>query len=128
MVARDQELLPCQSNRCVPAEELQTVIRINTLALASILAAVVDARKFLLEAVLARAYRLAVGVDQDSMGASAVNEFSLFPAVAHTSLSPGRQPLVLGQFAGPMKMHALTMVPTIALREKSVKIRPSLSG
>ncbi len=92
----------------------------------SILATVVDPRKLFSGAVLTPSHRLSFRVDKDSMPAFPLDEFSLFPAVPHASLSPGIQPLVLGQPARPVKMHAPTKVPAILLREEPLKIRPSL--
>ena len=92
----------------------------------SILATVVDPRKLFSGAVLAPSDGLPVRVDKDSMRASPLEEFSLFAAVPDTSFSPGIQPLVLGQPVRPVKMHAPTKVPAAPLREKSLKIWPSL--
>ncbi len=94
----------------------------------SILAAVVDTRKLLSGTVLAPSDWLSLRVDEYSMRASAVDEFSLSPAVPHASLRPGRQPLVLGQPPRPVKMHTPARVPPVLLREKSLKIRPGLLG
>ena len=94
----------------------------------SIFATIVDPRQFLSGAVLAPSDWLSVGVDKDSVGASSLEEFSLFSAVSHASLHSRTQPLVLGQSARPVKVHAPTKVPAIVLREKSLKIRPGLPG
>ncbi len=94
----------------------------------AILAAVVDARKLVLGPVLAPAYRFTVGIDKDSVGASAVEEFLLFPAIPNSSLGAGMQPFVLGECTRSMKMHALAGVPAVSLREEFLKVRPSLFG
>jgi len=87
-------------------------------------ATAVDSGQLYLQPVLAPAHRLAIRVDQDPVCLSLLNELFLFPAVARSSLQPGRPPLVLRQSAWPLKMHAPAKIPPISLREQFLKIRP----
>src|SRR5579863_2757990 len=91
-----------------------------------VLAAVIDAGKLFPGSVLAPADRLAVSVDQDSVGAPLLDEFFLLPAIPYASFTPGRQPLALRERARALKMHALTKIPAVPLREEPLKIAPRL--
>src|SRR5438309_10772892 len=89
-----------------------------------VVTAFVDARKLFPETVLTPAYGFTVRVDQDSVRASLLDELSFFQAIPQGTLRARMQPLVSWQCARPVKMHALTMVPAIFLREEFLKIRP----
>jgi hypothetical protein len=91
---------------------------------ASILGAIINAREFFSGTVLAPANGLSFHIHKDSVRASFLDEGLLFPPVPHTSLDPQSEPIVLGQRPRPVKMHAPTEIPSIALRKKSPKVRP----
>ncbi|HLV93547.1 MAG TPA: hypothetical protein VKS44_00025 [Candidatus Acidoferrales bacterium] len=91
-----------------------------------IFATVVDAWKLFPGPVLAPADRFSTRVDENSVGAHLVDELSLLPAIPHASFTPGRQPLALRQRARALKMHALTKIPAVPLREERFKIVPRL--
>jgi len=90
----------------------------------SITALVVNSGQFFLQSILAPAYGLAIGVNQDPVRLSLLKQIFLFPLVTRPSLCSGAPPLALGQRAWPLKMHAPAKIPPVALREKPLKIRP----
>ena len=93
-----------------------------------VLAAVVDAGKLFLRAVLTPSDRLAFRIDQDAVRTPPLDESSLFAAVPNASLRPGAQPFFSRQPAGPVKMHAPAEIPAVPLGEQPLKIRPGLFG
>jgi hypothetical protein len=86
----------------------------------------VNARQLLSRSVLTPSDWCTVRVNQDSVRATLRDKFLLFAAISRGSQFPGGQPLILGQWARALEMHAPAMVPAIALGEQLYEVRPDL--
>ena len=101
-------------------------LRCGHVGMGAIVADGIDAREFFLGTVLAPAYGLVVGVDEDALRTAGAHELFLLAAISNGSFGASTEPFFFGERAEAMEVHTLAVVPAVTLGEEFYEVGPGI--